>query len=250
MRTFFTLADYTNVMQFPAPFSGVLPGDLVHNVPVVSLIFANIVTIVLAILGNWDPATVMFIYWAQSVTIGFFTVVSLLTADTATLAVEMEKPLRERGGTEAVTPRFVRYYQWFLAGFFALHYGLFHWGYYSFIVESGLFGTVNFSDPSLWLSCALFFANHLYSHITYRYEGPKGSGYITEQFFTPYRRIIPMHLTIIFGSIVIFVLAVAGIPSTLPVLVLFLVLKTWTDIRAHLIKHYQEENPDAPVQYL
>ena len=134
-------------MPFPAPFSRVLPGDLVHNTPVISLIFANLVTIVLAILGNWDLATVMFIYWAQSVTIGFFTVVSLLTADTATLAVEMEKPIRERGGTETVTPRFVRYYECLLAGFFALHYGLFHWGYYSFIVESGLFGTVNFSDP-------------------------------------------------------------------------------------------------------
>lgn len=242
--------DNNPLMQFPAPFSRVLPGDLVHNFPVISLIFANIVTIVLAILGNWDLATVMFIYWAQSITIGFFTVVSLLTADTAALAVEMEKPIRERGGTETVTPRFVRYYQCFLAGFFALHYGLFHWGYYSFIVVSGLFGTVNFSDPNIWLSCALFFANHLYSHITYRHEGPKGSGYINEQFFTPYRRIIPMHLTIIFGSIVIFALAVAGIPSTLPVLILFLVLKTWTDIRAHLIKHYQEENPDAPLQYL
>jgi hypothetical protein len=237
-------------MPFPAPFLRVLPGDLVHNTPVISLIFANLVTIVLAILGNWDLATVMFIYWAQSVTIGFFTVVSLLTADTATLAVEMEKPIRERGGTETVTPRFVRYYQCLLAGFFALHYGLFHWGYYSFIVESGLFGTVNFSDPPLWLSCALFFANHLYSHITYRHEGPKGSSYINEQFFTPYRRIIPMHLTIISGSILILVLEVIGISSTMPVLVLFLLIKTYSDSNAHLIKHEQEENPDAPAQFL
>lgn len=237
-------------MQFPAPFSRVLPGELVHNFPVISLIFANLVTIVLAIIGNWDLATVMFIYWAQSVIIGIFTVISLLTADTGTIAIEMEKPIRERGGTEKVTPRFVWFYQCLLAGFFTIHYGLFHWGYYSFIVESGLFGTVNFADPNLWFSCALFFANHLYSHITYRHEGPKGSGYINEQFFTPYRRIIPMHLTIIFGSIVIFALGVFGITSTLPVLVLFLLLKTYSDISAHLIKHYMEENPDAPVQYL
>ena len=59
-----------------------------------------------------------------------------------------------------------------------------------------------------------------------------------------------MHLTIIFGSIVILALEVFGITSTMPVLVLFLLLKTWSDITAHLIKHEQEENPDAPVQYL
>ncbi len=103
-----------------------------------------------------------------------------------------------------MTSRFACFYKCFLAGFFTLHYGLFHWGYYSFIVESGLFGAVNLADPGIWLSCGLFLANHLYSYITYRHDGPKGAGYINEQFFTPYRRIIPMHLTIIFGSIVIF----------------------------------------------
>jgi hypothetical protein len=117
-------------------------------------------------------------------------------------------------------------------------------------VDSGIFGNVNFADTTLWLSCGFFFANHLYSHITYRHEGQKGAGYVNEQFFTQYRRIIPMHLTIIFGSIVILALMVAGISSTMPVLVLFLLLKTYSDISAHRIKHYNEEYPDAPVQYL
>ncbi len=160
MRTFFTLAGDTNVMDFPAPFSRVLPGDLLHNFPVISLIFANVVTIVLAIIGNWDVATVMFIYWAQSVIIGIFSVISILGADTESLRENLQKPIDERGGTDKVTPQVVRFYLCILAGFFTLHYGLFHWGYYTFIVESGLFGTVNFFDPSIWLSCGLFFANH------------------------------------------------------------------------------------------
>lgn len=109
---------------------------------------------------------------------------------------------------------------------------------------------MNFTDPNLWLSCGLFFAYHLYSYITYHDGKQKGPGYINEQFFSPYRRVVPMHLTIIFGSIMILVLEAAGIRSTLPVLVLFLLLKTWTDIRAHVIKHERERNPDAPVQYI
>jgi hypothetical protein len=59
-----------------------------------------------------------------------------------------------------------------------------------------------------------------------------------------------MHLTIIFGSIVIFALMAAGISSTMPVLVLFLLLKTYSDISTHRIKHYREEHSDAPPQYL
>jgi hypothetical protein len=250
MHTFFTLPDYTNIMQFPVSLSRVLPGDDIRKVPFISLIVANVVTILLAILGNWDLATVMFIYWAQSIIIGVFTVISLLGDDTAALRADLQKPIDERGGSQKITPRFVWFYKCLLAGFFTLHYGLFHWAYYTFIVESGLFGTVNFADPNIWFSCGLFLANHLCSMVVYRHEKPVGPADINEQFITPYRRIIPMHMTIIFGSIVIFVLQVVGIESTLPVLVLFLLLKTYSDISAHLIKHYQDEHPDAPVQYL
>ncbi|MDD4136630.1 MAG: DUF6498-containing protein [Methanoregula sp.] len=250
IRTFLTLAGYTNVMQFQDITRIIGPDDLIHNIPVISLIFANTVTIALAIIGNWDLATVMFIYWAQSIIIGIFSVISLLGADTAALRADLQNPIDERGGSVTITPRFVWVYKCLLAGFFCLHYGLFHWGYYVFIVESGIFGTVNFTDPNLWLSCGIFFANHLYSHITYRHNEAKGALYVNEQFFTPYRRIVPMHLTIIFGSIVVLVLQVCGIVSTMPVLVLFLLLKTYTDISAHLDKHYQEEHPDEPVRYL
>jgi len=237
-------------MEPPVIITRVMRGDLIHNYPVVSLIFANLVTIGLAILGSWDAATVMFVYWAQSVIIGIFSVISILGADTEALRQNLQKPIDEQGGTGKVTSRFTLTYKCILAGFFTLHYGLFHWGYYSFIVESAIFGTVNFTDPGIWLSCALFFANHLYSHITYRHKGPKDYRYVNEQFFTPYRRIIPMHLTIIFGSFFILALEVLGITTTLPVLVLFLLLKMYSDISAHIIKHYQEEKTDVPVRYL
>ena len=161
-------------MEFPGIVSRVLPGDLLHNPPVLSLIIANVITIVFAILGNWDLATVMFIYWAQSIIIGIFAVISLLSADTAALGADLQKPIDERGGTEKITPRFVWLYKCMLAGFFTLHYGLFHWGYFTFIVESGIFGTVNFADPNLWLSCGLFFANHLSLVYHLSVHGAKG----------------------------------------------------------------------------
>lgn len=36
----------------------------------------------------------------------------------------------------------------------------------------------------------------------------------------------------------------------MPVLILFLLLEAYTDITAHLYKHYQEEHMEAPVRYL
>jgi len=231
-------------MQVPALFSRLFPDDLLSSPPVLSLIVANIVTIALAILGNWDVATVMFIYWAQSVIIGVFTVVTILLAE-----VPPEKPRKEPHEPAPGKPRTIHIRNpWaargILAGFFAVHYGFFHWGYYTFIVESGIFGAVNFADPGLWLSCGLFFANHLYSFVVYRRRGMTGAQDIGEIFFRPYQRIFPMHLTIIFGGILLLVLEFLGIQSTLPVLVLFLVLKTAADARAHIGKHALPAPPD------
>jgi hypothetical protein len=113
----------------------------------------------------------MFIYWAQSVILGLFTIVSILGVDSSALATDLKKPFDERGGSEKITPNFAWDIKYMLAGFFTLHYGLFHWGYFSFIVDSGIFGSVNFADTNLWLACCFFFGNHHYSHII---SGTKG----------------------------------------------------------------------------
>lgn len=224
------------MIQIPG-ISRIFPGEPDLNVPLISLIAANIITIVLAIIQNWDVATVMFIYWVQSIIIGLFTVISLLTA------VEIPpNPDKDTG----IPPKPVSAFQekWGfpifkcgLAGFFVLHYGFFHYAYYFFIVETGLFGQVNFSSSDLYFACALFFLNHLYSFYYYRKKAPKGIDTLGEDFVMPYSRIIPMHLTIIFGGITTLVLQVFGIISTLPVLVLFLILKTYADTDMHIKKH-------------
>ncbi len=224
------------MIQIPG-ISRILPGEPDFNIPLVSLIAANIITIVLAIIQNWDVATVMFIYWVQSIIIGLFTVVSLLTAVNTTVNVDSDagipsKPLsafQEKWGFPL--------FKCGLAGFFAVHYGFFHYAYYFFIVESGLFGQVNFASPDLYLACGFFFLNHLYSFFYYRKKPAPGTDTMGEDFATPYGRIIPMHLTIIFGGIVTLVLQAFGILSTLPVLVIFLVLKTYADMDMHIKKH-------------
>jgi hypothetical protein len=240
---------HTDMNLSPA-LARILPGGLAADRSVAALLAANIITIVIAILENWDLATVMFIYWAQSIIIGVFTVITLFSADTAALAADLGKSQAEHGGSALVSERYVGFYKILLAGFFALHYGLFHWGYYSFIIESGLFGPVNLANAGIWVSCGLFFVNHLYSYLYHRGSGRQGAQFLAEEFVRPYHRIIPMHLTIIFGSIVVLALQILGITTVMPVLVLFLVLKTYSDIGMHRLKHREEAGPDEPVQLI
>lgn len=101
-----------------------------------------------------------------------------------------------------------------------------------------------FSDTGIWISCGVFFANHLYSYIAYNHRWHQGAMDIAEQISLPFRRIIPMHTTIIFGGILLLILQVIGIQSTLPVLVLFLVIKTSSDVAAHIDKHQLKLSPD------
>ena len=237
-------------MNLPTAFSRIVPGDFAANPPILALLVANLITIVLAILENWDLATVLFIYWAQSIIIGIFTVITLLSADTGALAADMGKSLAKHGGNPEVREEYIWLYKGVLAGFFTLHYGLFHWAYFTFIVLSGLFGPVDFAGTGIWVACGLFFFNHLYSYSYHRSSEKQGAKFVSEEFFRPYNRIIPMHLTIIFGSMVVLAFQFLGIKSVIPVLVLFLALKTWMDIRMHLRKHYEQAHPNEPVQLI
>ena len=217
--------------------SRLIPGEYHITPPVFALLSANLVTIVYAIAGNWDAATVIFIYWAQNIIIGFFTIATITGADTMAIKADLEARDRERGENITLDPRRVRTHQYILAVFFFIHYGLFHLAYYDFIINEGIFGPVFFSDPGIWVSCGILFASHLYSFLFYRTRERQGEEYVNDAFMAPYFRIVPMHLIIGFGAMIILLLGILGITSTLPVLVLFLLLKTAADLAMHLWKH-------------
>jgi len=119
------------------------------------------------------------------------------------------------------------------AVFFAFHYGFFHVGYLVFLL-SGAVGAMDSSSTgrlpllnlsSVGIAAAFFFANHLYSFIYNRQRDTKKQK-IGNLMIYPYARIVPMHLTIIFGSLM-------GQSA----LLLFLALKTLADVIMHSVEH-------------
>ncbi len=192
------------------------------------LIFSNIIMIFLALFENWDLITIMFIFWCQSVIIGIFTFFKILdlknfTTDGFYINNKQAKPTKStKTGT---------------AFFFLFHYGFFHFVYLIFILANPFFNkssTTIFTEFTILIAVSIFFANHFYSFIYNREKNANKKQNIGKVMFFPYMRIIPMHLTIIFGSFFL----MQGLPQLS--LILFLLLKTGADVGMHLIEHKQD----------
>lgn len=186
------------------------------NSSIISLFISNILVIFLAIIQKWDTATILWVYWMQSVIIGFFQflrILSLKKFSTDNFTINNHSVL-PTSNTKIFT-----------SFFFAFHYGFFH-----FIYAIFLFSIFKSSQPLdfkyFFIGGFIFFLNHLYSFYYNKIADEQKTQNIGQLMFYPYARIIPMHLIIIFGAIL-------GHFT----LIIFLFLKTFTDLAMHIIKH-------------
>jgi hypothetical protein len=181
------------------------------------LLGANLLTIVIALIEGWELGTVMWIYWAQSIIIGFFTVIQMLSLR------EFSTEGLEDGGQPTAPPTASKRQ---LAFFFALHYGIFHLAYMVFLICETQMPR---DDALSALICVgAFLANHFYSFLRHRAESAGKRLNIGGIMILPYARVIPMHLTIVLG-----LPFGAGAIGT----VFFLLLKTLADLLTHRYKH-------------
>jgi len=195
-----------------------------------ALLASNVIVIAFAIIEHWNLITLLWIYWAQSVIIGVFNVFKILDLErfsTDGFYIN-DKPVAPTEGAKRET-----------AVFFALHYGLFHFVYFVFLVaftfigfwEVPSYGAATGSAYFILASVALFFANHLYSYLHNRESERGRMQNIGGVMFAPYARIIPMQLTLILGIFLVDQVA----------LLLFLALKTVVDVITHVTEHARNE---------
>ena len=200
-----------------------------------SLVISNIATISMALYFNWNVMTILWVYWFQSVIIGFFTVLKILTAKVE--AAEKLKAhvsgnvLKFIGGASKL----------FLAAFFVVHYGMFHFVYAIFLAAftfEGMQLSLGQNANEIFgvlIAAGIFFANHLFSFWHNFIKGGEremGASGIPRLFSFPYARIVPMHMTIILGGLLFFLSQ-----GNRLLLILFLLLKTGADVSMHLEEH-------------
>lgn len=175
------------------------------------LIVSNVATIVLAVLQNWDISTVMWTYWTQSAIIGLVNVMRMIALKNPSMkGIRINGKSAEARGYSQVSG----------AVFFLFHYGGFHFIYAMFLFVMGL------PDVKVVLvSAGIFLANHLFSYFYNRESDEKNQNF-AELMSRPYSRIIPMHISIIFGSL----LGAGALPF-------FLGLKMIVDAVSHVKEH-------------
>jgi hypothetical protein len=178
---------------------------------------SNFIALAVAIFSGWRLVDLMLVYWIQSVIIGvsyFFRILNLDEFSTKNFRIND----RNVDPTTA-TKRFT-------AIFFAFHYGFFHIVYLVFLTVGARDGPL--LDLGLLICSAVFVVNHCYSYRYNRELDRQGTPNIGTLMFTPYLRIVPMHLTLVFGA--------TQLLSTLGILV-FGGLKTVADVAMHYVEH-------------
>ena len=186
---------------------------------VVPLLLSNLLTVFWALFEGWQILDVMLVYWVQSVVIGYYNyhrIMDLNEFSTHGFSINNRRP--------QATPETKKK----VAGFFALHYGVFHAVYLGFLLSEES-GEVSLSSLGIIACIVAFIFNHRYSYQYNRERDSQRVPNIGTIMFFPYARIVPMHLTI--G------LAASLGSNSVTALLVFLSLKTVADVIMHMVEH-------------
>jgi hypothetical protein len=196
-----------------------------------SLVLANAFAATLSVYEGWSPLLLFLLYWFQCLVIGFTSVCRIL------MLGRFSTELFSFDGKETPPTRAVRNRA---AKFFALHYAglllafLFVIGWLEGFAKMVTRREIEDPDLSFWVSVAVFAANHLWSlyyNVAADLRRPPHLGTLVT---FPYLRIAPMLGMVVFGVLVV---------SSTAMLLLFIVLKSATDVWLHVLEHRYFRKP-------
>jgi len=195
------------------------------------LIFSNVIVIFFAIVDNLSAVEVLWIYWIQSVIIGVFNFVKIISLK------EFSTKNFRSGGKELQATKATKISTGI---FFLFHYGFFHFVYAMFL---GGFSVMNKASTSttvynyLWFTSLVFFISYLIEYIQSLRNPSEEIPNLGAIMFAPYFRIIPMHMTIIIGGFISMLGAIFEVKIDLAIIVLFVGIKTFVDLLTHAVDY-------------
>jgi hypothetical protein len=205
----------------------------------IALVAANLVPVAGVLFWGWHILPVMLLFWLENVVIGLFNVIKILLAQGEPDPAPSGRPLP-----------FAWVGNLFFAAFFTVHYGMFCAGHGVFLVSmfgrelAGAGRQVDIPDlPAvvadvvlrnglIWAAIALVASHGVSFYLNFlkprAYEGAKPD----EMMFAPYKRVVILHVVIIFGGF----FAVSQGGSVVPLLLL-IGLKVALDLGSHRREH-------------
>ncbi len=177
------------------------------NSPLISLIFANIISIIVVILGNWNISEILFLYMLQGIIICSF-IPSKIGASNKFTKEELK----------------IAKIKLFL--------------YFVYILSINVIITVltydlqfesNASVFFIMLTITIFIFNHMFSFFKYNLKFKLEKTLPPKYTFSKgYLRIVPLHLTLFLG------IYLSNIPDGI---LIFLITKSVVDVLAHILEH-------------
>lgn len=199
-----------------SPLPDVAPDGGLQATSTRVLLLANLIPLIGVLLADWRIGDIMLLFWAESAIIGLFNLLKMWVIG--------------RWSVLLLGPFFLGHFGGFMAGHLLFIYALFLSG------PDGLdpsAGEVAADFVQLWPALLGLLVSHgvsFRSNFLARREYLGTS--LREQMHAPYRRIVIMHLTIIFGGFLTMAFA-----APVLALVLLIALKTLVDARAHIGEH-------------
>ncbi|MEW6617340.1 MAG: DUF6498-containing protein [Patescibacteria group bacterium] len=219
----------------------------------ISLILANLIPLFGVLFWGWDIFSMLVLYWIESLIIGIWNIPKMTKASgglSKYIPSISDVRIRISYRISSILSRF------FLIPFFTFHYGVFMLAHLGFllgfreialrnilptIISSGssVSYTVSYSGPisafsdihGFWIAALSLFISHGFSYVQ-NFIGNKECEQISPfvQMFQPYKRIVVMHITLLIGAVIFFLLG----NNSVGFLIVFWALKMFLDIRAHL----------------
>jgi len=184
---------------------------------VIALLAANTMPLFGVLFLDWDVFSIVLLYWSENLAIGFFNILKMVHIPVSKTDVHIKN---------------------FIIPFFAIHYGGFTAGhgllvFFIFYKFSGCLWEEAIRLLEMTIAVLALFISHGISFVyNYLHKREFTSANLFKLMFSPYGRVVVMHIAILGGGILIMT-----INSPAAFLLVFVVLKTFLDLTLHLRSH-------------
>ncbi len=186
------------------------------KLPLAALVVFNLLTLAIALYMGWDPAMILFLYWAENVVVALWQLPRFFLAENK----------RPDGGYQAAN-------RLFLCLFFLIHYGIFTFVHGALVFELFLNRDLDLENlqaliaqtPGIYLALAALFLSHGAQFFSDLGRNAVTRTKLPEVMMQPYQRVVILHLVVLLSGLalmilpnpVVSILLLAGIKITMDI---------------------------------